>query len=170
MNNDKPLVLIVDDEIINLKVLEMMLSVDGYEVLKAFNGKHALNILEQNPNIDLIVLDIVLPDIDGFEVCSSIKKNEAYKDIPVILLTSLTDDESQRKAFEVGATDFISKPLNKEIVNARIKTHLALGILLSKDKNLIEEFKKSKKRVSTLWIVLIGLLCIIVFILITSSK
>lgn len=142
MNNGKPLVLIVDDEEINVKLLEMILSANNYEILKAHNGRDALNIIEQNHAIDLIVLDVMMPDIDGFEVCSLIKKHNGYEDIPVILITALTDDESQLKAFEVGAVDFISKPLRKEVINARIKTHLDLKFSKDQMKTLLSEKKK----------------------------
>lgn len=142
MNNGKPLILIVDDEEINLKLLEMILSSNDYEILKACNGKDALNILALTPTIDLIVLDVLMPDIDGFEVCSLIKKNNAYKDIPVILITALTDNESQVKVFEAGATDFISKPLRKEVITARIKTHIDLKLSKDQLKTLLAEKKK----------------------------
>ena len=150
MNNNKPLILIVDDEPINLKMIEVILGAYDYEILKSCNGKDALAALELNPNIDLVILDVMMPGMDGFEVCASIKKNIAYKDIPVILLTALSDDESQLKAFEAGAVDFISKPFKKEIINARIKTHLELKsskdqlkILLSEKKKLISDLNNT---------------------------
>ena len=121
MIKDKPVVLIVDDEISNVKLLDSILSLNNYEILKAYNGKEALEILEQNPNIDLVVLDVMMPDIDGFEVCSTIKKKKAYKGIPVILLTALTDDQSQSRAFEAGATDFISKPFKERTYQCQNK-------------------------------------------------
>lgn len=150
MHNDKPLVLIVDDEMVCVKVIEAMLLASNYETLKAYNGKDALNILGQNPNIDIIILDVIMPEMDGFAVCSSIRKNPTYNDIPVILLTSLTDDESQVNAFKVGAVDFISKPIKEEIVKARIKTHVDLklnrdnlNLLLSEKQRLIKALEKS---------------------------
>lgn len=142
MNNRKPSVLIVDDEMIMVTILEQILSFNNYAILKAYSGKEALSILEKSQNIDLIVLDVMMPDFDGYAVCSLIKKNPLYKDIPVIFLTALTDDESQLKAFEAGAVDFISKPLNKSVTNARIRTHLDLKLSKDQLKILIAEKKK----------------------------
>lgn len=165
MNKGKPLVLIVDDDIKSVKLIDSIISPNNYEVLKAYNGKDALNILEENPNIDLILLDVMMPDIDGFEVCSSIKKNKTYKGIPIILLTALTDDESQVRAFEVGAVDFICKPLNEEVVNARIKTHLTLSILLLEKEKLIWALSKALKKVSTFWMITAGLFIMLVLVI-----
>lgn len=170
MIKDKPVVLIVDDEISNVKLLDSILSLNNYEILKAYNGKEALEILEQNPNIDLVVLDVMMPDIDGFEVCSTIKKKKAYKGIPVILLTALTDDQSQSRAFEAGATDFISKPLKKELINARIKTHLNLSLLVLEKEKLIWALNKTLKKVSRFWLLTIGLSTILVLVIIWAMS
>lgn len=166
MRNDRPVVLIVDDEISNVKLLDSILSPNNYEILKAYNGKEALDILDQNPSIDLIVLDVMMPDIDGFEVCASIKKNKAYKGIPVILLTCLTDDESQARAFKAGATDFISKPLKKELIDARIKTHIALSLLVLEKEKLIWALNKTLRKVSRFWMLTFGLSTLIILIII----
>lgn len=150
MNNNRPLVLIVDDDPLCISLLEEILYANNYETLKAFSGKEALSILDQHPNIDLIVLDVIMPGIDGFEVCALIKKNIAYKNIPIIFLTGLIDDKSQLKAFEAGGVDFINKPLKKEVINARINTQLNLktnmdhlNILLTDKQKLIKALNKA---------------------------
>lgn len=165
-------ILVVDDEPNNVKLLEALLSPQNYEVIKAYDGKEALELLEKNPNIDLILLDVMMPDMDGYEVCAAIKNNQERKDIPVIFLTALTDDRSQVRAFKHGAADFISKPFKIELINARVKTHLDLKLnrdqmkfLLSENKRLIQTLEKVLKQVSIFWILLVGLLLLLVMVI-----
>ena len=118
-------ILIVDDEPANLKLLETMLVQRGYEVVQAENGKNALErILEQR--IDLILSDVMMPEMNGFEMCRGIKRHEKYRNIPVVLITALTAKEDRIKGIEAGAEDFLSKPFDQAEVLARIRMLLEM--------------------------------------------
>ncbi len=118
-------VLIVDDERFFSSLLEDMLR-NIYEVHLADNGRQALEIMKKQP-IDLVLLDILMPDMDGYEVCRQIKKNEALKAIPVIFLTVKSDIDDEVKGFNVGAADYLIKPVSTPIVLARCATQIALA-------------------------------------------
>ncbi|MBF0112865.1 MAG: hybrid sensor histidine kinase/response regulator, partial [Desulfamplus sp.] len=120
-------ILIVDDNPTNLKVLfEYLSSEKGYKILVAKNGREALQRTE-NAKPDIILLDIMMPEIDGYETCQRLKASGNTKDIPIIFLTAFADTENKIKAFNRGAVDFIVKPFNQEEVLARIKTHLTIA-------------------------------------------
>jgi two-component system sensor histidine kinase/response regulator len=123
--NSKGDILIVDDVPENLELLFNMLSEYNYEVRRVLSGKQALKIAEIDPP-DLILLDILMPEIDGYEVCEKIKKSDKTKHIPVIFLSALNDPFDKVKAFQVGGVDYINKPFNLEEVLARIENQLAL--------------------------------------------
>lgn len=110
----------MDDEPTNLMVLEQLLSSQGYEVIKATRGKEALNKIRTEP-IDLVLLDIMMPEMDGFEVCKDIKADRRYRNIPVIMITALTAKEDRIKGIEAGAEEFLSKPFDHTEVLARVK-------------------------------------------------
>lgn len=114
-------ILIVDDIQANLDVLEVKLNLNYYEVLTANRGKVALELAE-NEHPDLIILDIMMPDMDGFEVCEALKANPETVNIPVIMLTALSDREHKLKGLEVGAEDFLSKPIQDRALLTRIKS------------------------------------------------
>lgn len=118
-------ILIVDDTIENLRLLAGLLGEHDYEVRPVTNGTQALEAVERDPP-DLILLDINMPGMDGYEVCRRIKANEDFKDIPVIFLTALTSTVDKVKAFEAGGVDYITKPFQIEEVMARVKTHIEL--------------------------------------------
>ncbi|RXP58554.1 hybrid sensor histidine kinase/response regulator [Lutibacter sp. HS1-25] len=120
-------ILIVDDNSNNLKVLAGVLKIAGYEFRMAKSGQQALNVLEKTTP-DLILLDIQMPDMDGFETCVKIKENEELAKIPVIFLTANTDSESVNKAFKSGGVDFVTKPFNSEELLARIQTHITIKV------------------------------------------
>ena len=117
-------ILIVDDEPINLKVLAAILE-DDYAVSEAQNGAEALRAVGESAP-DLILLDVKMPEIDGYEVCRKLKADPATREIPVIFLTSKTDVEDETEGFLAGAVDYIAKPYNPVIVKARVNTHIAL--------------------------------------------
>ena len=118
-------VLIVDDTLTNLEVLSDYLQSAGFTVSLASDGVTALNQAENiEPNI--ILLDILMPGMNGFEVCQKLKANPKTKDIPVLFMTGLTDIADKIKGFELGGVDYVTKPIHKEEVVARIKTHLTL--------------------------------------------
>jgi putative two-component system response regulator len=124
MSNDLFKILVVDDEPTNLKVLKNVLQ-DDYRLSFAKNGADALVLAErESPN--LILMDVMMPDMTGFEACAALKINPSTKDIPLIFVTALNSDLDETKGFELGAVDYIQKPISPAIVKARVKTHLSL--------------------------------------------
>ena len=124
-------ILIVDDKPINLQLISKYLETADYNVLIAQTGKKAIAIAE-SLNIDLILLDIMMPEIDGFEVCRHLKSNSKTKDIPIIFMTALAETESKVQGFALGAVDYVTKPVEEQEVMARVKTHLTLCALNQK--------------------------------------
>jgi len=127
MMNEDIKILIVDDSPVNVELASKLVQKAGYNTTAAFNGKKALELINENP-FDLILLDIMMPDIDGFEVCKRIKKlpNPLNK-IPIIFLTAMTDSENIVKGLELGAVDYVTKPIISSVLIARVKTHLELS-------------------------------------------
>jgi phosphoserine phosphatase RsbU/P len=118
-------VLVVDDAPENIRVVNEILH-DSYKVRIATNGAKALEMAAAKPAPDLILLDIVMPGMDGYEVCSHLKAQSGTQDIPVIFLTGQTESTDETRGFEVGAVDYIHKPFSPAVVVARVQTHLAL--------------------------------------------
>ncbi len=118
-------VLVVDDNPTNLKLMFNLLEREGLKALIAADGEQGVRHAER-ARPDLILLDILMPGLDGFETCSRLKKTEATKDIPVIFMTAVTDTRQKVKAFDLGAVDYITKPFHTEEVLARVRTQLAL--------------------------------------------
>lgn len=117
-------ILIVEDEPQINRLIELVLQSDGYyKIKKAFDGKEALDIINLSKP-DLILLDVMLPEIDGFALCKLIKENNSLKSIPIIMLTAKKMEEDILKGFENGAIDYIAKPFSNKILLARIKAHL----------------------------------------------
>lgn len=121
----KPRILVVDDSEFELQLVDWILQENNYQTILASNGFAALKIIE-NLSPDLILLDIMLPDLNGFEVCKKIKNNENLKDIPVIFFTSLSNVDDIVKGFEAGGVDYVTKPFNTDELLVRIKNHLDL--------------------------------------------
>lgn len=119
-----PCLLIVDDQPINIQALYRIFAPD-HRVLMATSGAKALAVCRDDPP-DLVLLDVVMPEMDGHEVCARLKADESTRDIPVIFVTSHTDAAEETKGLELGAVDFIAKPVNPAVVRARVKTHLVL--------------------------------------------
>ena len=124
MDNEKRTVLVVDDATENIDVIVGLLK-ERYRVKAAVNGMKALKIVDSKPP-DLILLDIMMPEMDGHEVIRRLKANPATSDIPVIFLTGKTDAADETKGFELGAVDYISKPFNPSVVQARVDTQMEL--------------------------------------------
>lgn len=125
--SEKTHILIVDDIADNIQLAMNFLKEDDYEFSFATRGNKALELLEQgNVRFDLILLDIMMPVLDGFEVCKIIKKNPKINQIPIIFLTAKVDVDSIRQGFAVGAVDYITKPFNADELQARVKTHVQL--------------------------------------------
>ena len=118
-------ILVVEDNTDNLKMLKAILEEEGYIVRPTTNGTIALSAAKAIAP-DLILLDITLPDIDGFEICEALKKIPNTRDIPIIFLTGKTEIDDVLKGFQIGGADYITKPFNNEVVLARINTHLQL--------------------------------------------
>ncbi|MCU7835345.1 MAG: response regulator [gamma proteobacterium symbiont of Taylorina sp.] len=134
--NNKMVVLTVDDTPMNLDLLHGILSTD-YEVKAAINGHIALKIAE-NLSPDIILLDIMMPEMDGYEVCKKLKSNPKTVNIPVIFVTAMLAPEDQQRGFDAGAVDYITKPVHPGIVKARVKTHLALANQQKACKKIVE--------------------------------
>ena len=122
-------ILAVDDVASNLDIIVDFL--DGFDVIDTTDGYNALEIA-QNEKLDLILLDIVMPEIDGFEVCKRLKSNPNTKDIPIIFITSKSDEESIEKAYALGGVDYVTKPFRKQELLARVTTHISHKELLDK--------------------------------------
>ncbi len=124
-NRQTPTVLVVDDTPDNLALMSELLG-ERYRVKVANSGERALKAAQSDPVPDLVLLDIMMPGMDGYEVCRQLKASAATQGIPVIFLTARADTEDERKGFELGAVDYITKPVSPPIVQARVHTHLAL--------------------------------------------
>lgn len=120
-------ILIVDDNKNNIQVLASTLSQDGYNIEFALNGNDAIDWVSEQ-TFDLILLDVMMPGIDGFETCVKIKQIDSAKDIPIIFITARTDTESISKGFISGSVDYITKPFNSIELLARVKTHIELRV------------------------------------------
>jgi two-component system sensor histidine kinase/response regulator len=146
----RPSVLIVDDLPNNVRLLSIMLTEKGYQVRKAINGQMALNTV-RSLIPDLILLDINMPDLNGYQVCEQLKADEKTREIPVIFISALDDVFDKVKAFQVGGVDYISKPFQGEEVMARIENQLTI---CRQKKQLQNEIKERQKTEETLEIYL----------------
>ena len=124
-HSTKPVVLIVDDTPENLTIMNGLLK-DVYRTKVANSGERALKLAAAEPKPDLVLLDIMMPGMDGYEVCRRLKADANTQEIPVIFLTAKTQVEDESQGFEVGCVDYITKPISPPIVLARVRTHLAL--------------------------------------------
>ena len=121
-SEDMPTVLVVDDAPANLNLLAGLLQAD-YRVKLAASGAKALDLV-QRAAPDLVLLDVMMPEMDGYEVCRRLKADTATSAIPVLFLTAMTQTEDEARGFQVGAADFIQKPINPMVLQARVRTHL----------------------------------------------
>ncbi len=139
MNQDdkRHTVLIVDDTSENIDVLNCILS-ESYKIKVALNGEKALKITQKSPP-SLILLDIMMPDMDGYEVCRQLKADPRTKHIPVIFVTAMSEIEDETKGFALGAVDYITKPVSPPIVEARVKTQIELQSARQQAENLLSK-------------------------------
>lgn len=138
---EKALILIVDDSAANLGILSEFLANDGYRVRLEKDGKSAIDAIEvQKP--DLILLDAIMPGMDGFETCKWLQASAEFKDIPILFMTALSDPADKVKAFDLGAVDYLTKPFQQEEVLARIRLHLRLRSLTQTLKEQNQQLQK----------------------------
>lgn len=142
---DEVTILAVDDDAMNLEMLEIMLSELDCKILKAANGQQALNLLEADPHIDVVLLDLEMPVMDGYETITSIKQSSNWREIPVIVVTAGTTEVTRTLA--LGANDFLTKPYNPEELRLRVMNHVRSKKLsdLAKDMNSVLEAEVVKK-------------------------
>lgn len=145
IDNRQVRILLVDDNPVNLEIAGKTLEKEEYDIYIADNGFTALQLIEK-VDIDLILLDIMMPEMDGFEAFKIIRHKQKYKDIPVIFVTAKVDIDSVVRGFELGAVDYIRKPFNVEELKARVRTHIELKKareeLELKNKSLQEAYEK----------------------------
>ena len=129
-------ILVIEDEPANIQTLSTLLKERGYNINIATNGRQGLEVLERiRP--DLILLDIMMPEMDGFETCRRIKASTAWREIPIIFLTAKTDTADIVRGFELGAVDYVAKPFNAHELLARVNTHLTLDYLHRENERLL---------------------------------
>ncbi|MBF0310477.1 MAG: hybrid sensor histidine kinase/response regulator [Magnetococcales bacterium] len=144
----RPRVLIVDDERMLIDILVEAIR-PSCRIMVAQNGEQALKAARGGPRPDLILLDVLMPGLDGYEVCRLLKEEDSTRDIPVIFITSKTEVADETRGFELGAVDYISKPISPPIVRARVKTHLALkrSLEVQQEQNrALQELNQVKNR------------------------
>lgn len=136
-----PTILIVDDDSTNLRLLGKLLKENNYNVAVAKSGKDALDIV-YSEELDLIMLDVMMPEMDGYELCKIIKSQPEYQEIPILYLSALNEIDEIIKGFSHGAVDFINKPFNTKILLSRVKTHIDLRLKTKKIKNFNKELEQ----------------------------
>ena len=127
---EKKTILAVDDEMWNLKVLESYLVAQGYRFITAMNAQEALDVLEREPNVDIVLSDVMMPGMNGFQLCHEIKKMKKFQSLPVILITALTETINKVSGLTAGASDFLSKPVDPVELKARISAHIRIKTLV----------------------------------------
>lgn len=128
-------ILVVDDTPTNIDVLRHIFIDEGFEISIAMNGETALTLVEKS-RPDLILLDVMMPGMDGFEICERLKANSRTRDIPVIFVTAKTEVEDIVRGFQVGSVDYITKPFKSEEVLSRVQTHLKIERLIQEKESL----------------------------------
>ncbi len=147
--NEKGSILVVDDNTDNLQLLNGILSKHHYKVRLAPNGKHALATIKKEAP-DLVLLDVMMPGMDGFEVCRYLKEDEQTAKIPIVFISALNETIDKVKAFSIGGADYITKPFKVEEVLARIETHLALHFLRVQMEKKNSELQKALDEIKLL--------------------
>jgi len=138
---ERPKILIVDDEKVNIDILVNLLKTD-YRVVAAKSGEQAVRRLEKPPLPNLILLDVMMPGMDGFELCRQLQQKEEIKNIPVIFLTARTASEDIITGFKTGAVDYLTKPFKAEELFARVNTHIRLRKTINELEQALKEIKR----------------------------
>jgi two-component system sensor histidine kinase ChiS len=149
-SKDKYKILIVDDEYVNLKVLKNFLSSSTFEVLQASGGKEALQLVEENSDLDLVILDMMMPDILGYEVCQIIREKQSAFELPVLIMTADSKLENMVISFECGANDYLKKPFNINELLCRINTLITLKHSVNGALALVHEISIAENKVEKL--------------------
>jgi PleD family two-component response regulator len=145
----KPFVVIVDDIQENVRILHHALKDEPYSFAIAYSGKELLHILETR-SVTLILLDVMLPDIDGFTLAKQILANERYREIPIIFVTARAEQEDRIRGFEAGGVDYVSKPFDNREILERVRTHVNLRLALEEQKRLNRELQAALDRLTKL--------------------
>ena len=145
----KRTILIIDDIPRNIEVLAHILVKENYYIIAALNGRQAFKIIAHRLP-DLVLLDIQMPEMDGFEICKKLKKSSVTRDIPIIFLTAKTDSKYIVKGFELGAVDYVTKPFRAPELLARVRTHIELKDSKKAQQELIQSLRKALEDVGTL--------------------
>ena len=149
-SKDKYKILIVDDEYVNLKVLKNFLSSSTFEVLQASSGKEALQLVEENSDLDLVILDMMMPDILGYKVCQIIREKQSAFELPVLIMTADSKVENMVISFECGANDYLKKPFDIKELLCRINTLITLKHSVNGALALVHEISVAENRVEKL--------------------
>jgi CheY-like chemotaxis protein len=149
MEPAKPFVVIVDDIQENVRILHHALKDQPYSFAIAYSGTELLRILENHP-VTLILLDVMLPDIDGFALAKKILSDNRFKEIPIIFVTARAEQEDRIRGFEAGGVDYVSKPFDSREILERVKTHVNLRLALEEQKRLNRELQAALDRVKKL--------------------
>ncbi|EIJ42271.1 response regulator containing a CheY-like receiver domain and an HD-GYP domain [Beggiatoa alba B18LD] len=142
-SKEQTTILLVDDIAENLALLSECFEGAGMEIMAALTGEEALELVRYMSKPDIIMLDVMMPHMDGFETCRQLKAHPDTADIPIIFITALTDTESKVNSFAVGAVDYVCKPIQRDEVLARVNTHLRISRL---QKQLVEKNKQLNQR------------------------
>lgn len=148
--SEPALILAVDDQVRNLQIVKKVLTFDGYQVTTAESGREALKCLKARLP-DLILLDVIMPEMDGFEVCAQIKENADTRDIPIVFLSADTEHQSIMKAFAKGGIDYVPKPFNKAELLARVRTHVDLHRSRLRHIRQVEERQRTLQLIANEW-------------------
>ncbi|MBN1327224.1 MAG: response regulator [Candidatus Cloacimonetes bacterium] len=142
-------ILVIDDSNINIRIVKRILEDNNHQVFSLTNGNDAFDVMIKE-GIELVLMDVMMPDIDGFTLCKMFKQNQELKDIPVIFLTSRVDNESLVESFKIGGQDYITKPFRSGELIARINTQLELKKSRDEQARLIQELKSALNQVKQL--------------------
>ena len=134
-------ILIVDDDKLSIKILTELLHRD-YQIIAATSGPQALKSAAGKTPPDLILMDIIMPDMDGYEVCTQLKANDQTRHIPVIFVTAISEAMDKAKGFDVGGVDYVTKPFTPSAVKARIRTHIQLSTTMRELENALNKVNK----------------------------
>lgn len=155
MQDSKMKILMVDDEELYIHAMIGLLA-DKYKIIIAINGEEALKIAKSDPPPDLILLDVMMPEMDGYEVCRRLKADSRTREIPVIFITSLAESEDETRGIELGAVDYIIKPFSPPIVRARVSNHLRLKEARDALENQKEELARQVRVLADIGLALSG--------------